>query len=661
MQGGCAVGHVCIICFIPARAKKSRGGGGLNRMVGNGSQDCGGGCGVKWAALAAQAAMMVVLAAGFGCAEPEPPTEPSESVEVLDLVAGFTSATVSRVETTLGGGPPGPKPFVNPERGVLFVPLGASVEYEFDLPPGGVLRSGDARNVGSATGRLEVAWVPTNGAEVLITRDLSAAPARLACFGNTELESGRLVIRGRGQAIDDDPRAGMRVFNPKVIAGVPCVTRRAVDQPRAEGRKPNIVVYLIDALRADRVSCYGYRRATTPHIDEFASSSLVFTGAQAQTSWTRPAVASVFTGLLPQQHRAIDKKDALPESATTLAELLSGAGYESSAVISNGNVSQIYGFSQGFSYFKYLQEVEIGEHVVRSEDVNDAVFSWLDEARGEDPFFLYIHTVDPHLPYAPPANTRRVFAPEVSDHSIGSVEAVNKVAADRHLVTPALIEQLNDLYDGEVAANDASFGELMAGLTERGLVENTVIVVLSDHGEEFFDHQGWTHGNTLHAEMLDVPLIIRIPEVAPKSIPEIVQHVDVFSTLIDLAGLEAQSGVFGRTVRPLWTLGSTTEWTDRGVSHLQIKERFGEAWADSRWKMLTRRLGNGEIRTSLFDRIEDPLEQIDLAEQRPDLVEALRALYQEDVAAAGESLVGAEVDAEREAEVEAQLRALGYL
>ncbi len=238
---------------------------------------------------------------------------------------------------------------------------------------------------------------------------------------------------------------------------------------------------------------------------------------------------------------------------------------------------------------------------------------------------------------------------------------VNDLAANPGRVTPELVGQLSDLYDAEVAANDASFGELMAGLGERGLVGNTVIIVLSDHGEEFFDHNGWTHGNTLFAEMLDVPLIIRIPGVAPMAIPEIVQHVDVFATLLDLAGMEAQPGVFGKTVRPLWTPGSTTEWTDRGLSHLQIKERFGEAWADPRWKMISRRLGNGEIRTSLFDRVDDPTEQIDLADLHPDLVEALLARYREDVEAAGDSLIGLEVDPDREAEVEAQLRALGYL
>ncbi len=636
-------------------------------MIERGAADRVGRRGWRWIALAAPTMMVfavvavVAVVAGFGCAMGEPPVEPTEPFEVLDLVAAFDDAEVSRIETDHREDARSPLPYVNPERGVLFVPLGTAVEYELEVPPGSVLQSNDARNLGSATGRLEVSWLPARGAEGLMTRDLSAAPRRSACFGNTRLAKGRLVIRARGGAEDDDPRAGSRIFNPKVIGGVGCEPHPVVERPRDDDRRPNIVVYLIDALRADRVGCYGSDRGATPQIDEFASSALVFTGAQAQTSWTRPAVASIFTGLLPQQHGAIDKKDVLPESATTIAEVLSGAGYESAAVVSNGNVSQVYGFAQGFSYYKYLQEIEIGEHVVRSDEVNNAVFSWLDDVRGDDPFFLYIHTVDPHLPYAPPDSIRQRFAPGVADPSIGSVKSVNKIAANRDGVTPRIIEELSSLYDGEVAANDATFGELMAGLHQRGLVEDTVIVVLSDHGEEFFDHRGWTHGNTLHAEMLDVPLIIRIPGVAPMSISEIVQHVDVFSTLLDLAGVEAQPGVFGTSARQLWDGNPEAEWVDRGLSHLQIKERFGEAWVDPRFKMLTRRLGNGEIQTSLYDRVEDPSEHIDLAERQSEIVKALIARYREELTAAGGSLEGVEIDAEREAEVEAQLRALGYL
>jgi arylsulfatase A-like enzyme len=596
-----------------------------------------------------------------GCSESSPPVEPAEPFVVLDLLDRFGAATVTEAAADPVSGEQSPAPFVNPDRGVLFVPLGVRVEYEFKLPPGSVLMSRDTRNFGNAAGRLEVAWTPRGGSERLLTGDLSAAPGRFACFDNRADESGRLVISAVAGGEDPDPRAGFRIFHPKVVAGIECEDGPAVAGDRASQERPNIVVYLIDALRADRVGCYGYDRDTTPRIDEFASSALVFSGAQAQTSWTRTAVASIFTGLLPQQHGAIDKKDALPESATTIAELLTGAGYESAAVVANGNISQIYGFAQGFSYYKFLQEVVVGEHVVRSEDVNAAVFSWLDEARGSQPFFLYVHTVDPHLPYAPPRSFRETFAPGVDDPSIGSVEAVNKIAADRSKVTPRLVEQLSNLYDGEIAANDATFGELMDGLEQRGLTENTVIVVLSDHGEEFFDHKGWTHGNTLHAEMLDVPLIIRVPGIPPQTIPEIVQHVDVFSTLVDLAGLDVPPGVFGRSARPLWTGDAAVEWTDRGLSHLQIKDRFGEAWADPRWKVLTRRFGGGELQTFLYDRREDPTEKHDLSAERPELVEELLERYREAVAGAGEGLDGVTVTDDREAEIEAQLRALGYL
>jgi len=604
--------------------------------------------------------MVFALTTGLGCSRNEPTIETEEPIEILDLVDSFSEASGPRVASVPMEDRRLPKPYVNSERKVLFVPLGRELAYEIEVLPGGVLLSGKARNVGTASGYLEVIWAPNAGAERILTRDFSAAPDRIACFGNTEHESGRLILRASTAVKDDDPGAGIRIFNPKVAAGVSCDPPGSVEKGHRDHR-PNIVVYLIDALRADRIGCYGYDRGTTPHVDEFASSAILFSGAQAQTSWTRPAVASIFTGLLPQQHGTTDKKDVLPESATTIAELLTGAGYESAAVVSNGNVDQVYGFSQGFSYYKYLEEVEIGEHVVRSDDVNQAVFSWLDEFRATEPFFLYVHTVDPHLPYAPPPTFRDAFAPNVHDSSIGSTEAVNEVAANRDRVTPKMVEQLSDLYDGEVAANDASFGEFYAGLGERGLLENTVVVVLSDHGEEFFDHGGWTHGNTLHAEMLDVPLIIRIPGVTPRSIPEIVQHVDLFSTLLDLAGVEPPAGVFGRSARPLWTEGVTAEWTNRGLSHLELKERFGEAWVDPQWKIITRRLRNGDLRTSLFNRETDPTERSDLASRRQDLVEELLGRYAEEVSAAGDALQGVEIDEGREAEVEAQLKALGYL
>ncbi len=376
----------------------------------------------RWApaAVAVTAVVIATIACG-GCSRGESgtdvaaPAQPeaasTETSEVLDLIDAFANLKAPADPAPQTGDSSRKAPYVNPERGVLFVPLGAEVWYDVELPPGGELVTGDTRNFGSATGNLEVIWAPDNGAERILTGDLSASPTRGACFGNAGFESGRLMLRARSSSDDELPQAGIRVFHPKVVAGSPCEPRLANDPARRPGLRPNIVVYLIDALRADRVGCYGYDRGTTPRIDEFASTALVFTDAQAQTSWTRPAVASIFTGLLPQQHRAIDKGDVLPDQATTLAELLSAAGYQTAAVISNGNVARAFGFAQGFDYFKRLEQVTVGREVVRSGDLNPAVFSWLDRERDSTPFFLYVHTVDPHLPYDPPLRSGNASPP----------------------------------------------------------------------------------------------------------------------------------------------------------------------------------------------------------------------------------------------------------
>lgn len=593
-----------------------------------------------------------VLVGLSGCTEaPAPP--PAEPVQIADLVAGFPGAAVAGPEPAAGRAP-----HVNPERSVLHVPFGWEVVYDLQVPAGAVLTSLETKLLGTAVGRLEVVWAPGGGGERVLTRDLSAEPGRRAAFGNRGPETGRLSLRGLASVEPEDPRAGVRVIEPLVMAGLP-VDEVPSAPPGATG--PNIVVYLIDALRADRLSCYGYPRPTSPHIDAFAATALRFTDAQAQTSWTRPAVASIFTGLLPQQHRAIDKSDVLPEEAVTLPELFAGAGYRTAAVISNGNVARAFGFAQGFGSFKHLEQVVVGNDVVRSHDVNRAVLAWLDEERGPEPFFLYVHTVDPHLPYAPPSPFRERFAAGVDDPETGSVAMVNELAAHPERVTPELIRDLSDLYDAEVAANDAAFGELLAGLEARGLADDTIVVVLSDHGEEFFEHNGWTHGNTLFAEVLDVPLLIRIPGVEPRTVPQVVQHVDLFPTLLELAGVAAPDGIFGRSAVRLWTGAPGEPWLERAVSHLDIRGRFAIAWADPQWKLHVRRQLNGVMKESLYDRVADRAERTDLAAEHTERVEELRRRYHDVLDEAGVTLTDAEVDARHEAEVEAQLEALGYL
>lgn len=600
--------------------------------------------------------LVLASAIGFvGCSRGSP-SLPTAPVEVVDLVGQFSAAIVADD----GGHGEGSAPHVKTERSVLHVPFGWKVTYELEVPADAALVSLETKVLGAAVGRLEVVWIPRGGQSRILTRDLSAEPDREARFGNHRREVGSLSLAAFTAVENPDPRSGVRVIDPVVMAGLPIAEQAPAVAPKPT-KTPNIIVYLIDALRADRLGCYGYGRATSPEIDAFAATGLRFSRAQAQTSWTRPAVASVLTGLLPQQHRAIDKSDVLPEDAVTLPELLADAGFQTAAVISNGNVARVYGFSQGFSYFKHLEQVSIGSDVVRSDDVNRAVFEWLDEERREGPFFLYVHTVDPHLPYDPPAEYRRRFASDVDNPDLGSVTMVNELAAHADRVTPQLIKQLSDLYDAEVAANDASFGELLDGLEERALDDDTIVVLLSDHGEEFFDHHGWTHGNTLFAEMLDVPLIIRIPGTEPRTVPEIVQHVDLFATLLELAHLDPPEGVFGRSAVRLWTGAPGEPWLDRCVSHLDIRGRFAIAWTDPHWKLHVRRLLDNSMKTTLYDRVADPTEQQDVAADHPDRVTELRARYRDALERAGVTLTDAEVDAEHESQVEAQLKALGYL
>jgi arylsulfatase A-like enzyme len=305
--------------------------------------------------------------------------------------------------------------------------------------------------------------------------------------------------------------------------------------------------------------------------------------------------------------------------------------------------------------------VIIGNSVARSTDVHAAVKVWLDQAADQQPFLLYVHAVDPHLPYAPPEPFRSLFAPEVRDPDLGSAENADALASDPGRVTPELMGQLSELYDAEVAANDASFGLLLEELNRRGLESNTVVIMISDHGEELWEHHGLSHGNTLHAEVLNIPLIMRIPGVARRRVPDIVQHVDVFATMLALGGIKPMNEGIGRSLLPLASGEARGEWTERAVAHLHLKERFSLAYVEPEWKLIIRRLRNGNMLTTLYQREVDPLEQNDLAPMRSEIVDQLRERLRQEQERGGPPLEAAVASEDHEAEIVEQLRALGYV
>ncbi len=307
----------------------------------------------------------------------------------------------------------------------------------------------------------------------------------------------------------------------------------------------NVVIYLVDALRADHLGVYGYDRPTSPRVDSFAEQALVFEQAWANSSWTRPAVASILTGLRPEVHQTNRRIDSLPEGVPTLPEILRENGYQTAAVVANPNVSSTFGFDRGFDKFTLLAH---GHN--RSLHLHHEVSRWLSEDREDTrPFFLYLHTVDPHLPYDPPEEERQRFASGVERRDLGSTEIVGALLA-RHFPDEAqYADDLIDLYDAEINNNDTSFGRLLDEIDDLGLSDSTIVVFLADHGEEFYDHGGWIHGTSLYSEVLRIPLIIRVPvssNVGRTCIP--VQQADLMPTILSLLGLSMPMGLQGRNL-----------------------------------------------------------------------------------------------------------------
>jgi arylsulfatase A-like enzyme len=325
--------------------------------------------------------------------------------------------------------------------------------------------------------------------------------------------------------------------------------------------RPNVVVYLIDALRADHLGCYGYDRPTSPRIDQFAHSGLLFSDAVAQSSWTLPSTASILTGRTPRRHGAMAVDMAIRPDVATLAERFQGAGYRTAAFVTNYLASTEYGLARGFDHFRLYRE-EAGRRAavyLPSAALRRRVRRWLEREVDHGPFFLYVHATDPHWPYLPAARHARPFrAAAMTDAEERRVVDASRsffFGNEHHMERPtsmpaSRVAVLRDLYDGDVRAADEGFGRLLDDLAALGLLERTVVVLTADHGEEFRDHDGLGHGQTLHREVLHVPLVVRLPGGARggERIARTVQHVDIAPTVLDLAGIDRSDDLEGRSL-----------------------------------------------------------------------------------------------------------------
>jgi arylsulfatase A-like enzyme len=432
---------------------------------------------------------------------------------------------------------------------------------------------------------------------------------------------------------------------------------------------PDVIVVLADTLRADRVGACGGPPGLTPFLDRLAASGVVFTNAYSTSSWTNPAVASLFTSRFPSQHHVTRFDSKLADDEVTLAERLAAGGWWTLGMVANFRLAADAGYAQGFASWSAHVVGRGGK--VRAKRIADDTLTYYDTffaaarttrwTRRTRPVFFYLHFMEPHSPYDPPERLRRRIAgappPGMSDAEANA----RLVDADRWgQLSNVEVARLARLYDAEVVELDLRLERLFAALRARGLLERAIVVVTADHGEEFREHGDLLHGRTLYEEGVRVPLIVTGPGVpAGRVVTQEVSLVDVAPTLLALLGLPAEPRFEGRSL--LADLGPASDLRDVVLELLPSGDgnevrRHAAGLIHDRLKVLVPPDGRGPEAYDLRD---------DRGEQRPNPpaiaqdAAALRArLGQREAALA--TRAGTAESAPIDQQMRDRLRALGY-
>ena len=346
------------------------------------------------------------------------------------------------------------------------------------------------------------------------------------------------------------------ILLPAALAAAGCSpgtdpgSAEAHGSPSRVASSPNVVFVCLDTVRADHLGCYGYERDTTPFLDALAASGTRFADASSAASWTKPSVPSFLTGTFPCQHGVYEGSsrlrmgavtDILPDEALTLAEVFQERGYRTAAFVHNAQLRPGNGFEQGFDEY-HQENWDAREIRWRGTD-------WLDQEDGAGrPFFLYLHFLDAHWPYPAPDDYATLYATaeEVAPFRGRESKALRNALNDGETeFTPAYRKALAALYDGSLRYLDDNLRAFHDALELRGLLDDTVICIVSDHGEEFGEHGYIGHGNGLYENLLEVPWILSVPGRAPSVVERSVSLVDVFPTLLGAVGFTPPEGLAG--------------------------------------------------------------------------------------------------------------------
>lgn len=524
-------------------------------------------------------------------------------------------------------------------RHTIYTYAPSKITYEVTIPKGGRLHFG----IGIAEDKPVRFRVLAGAAgDELYSRKLEHANA----WEDADIDLARYA--GANKKIVFETRAGEK--GAVALWANPLITTTA---PK---HRMNVLIYTVCTLRADHTSLYGYQRDTTPFLKKLGASSVVFDDCQAQATWTKASVASLFTSLYSFTHGIRAYSSTIPAGATTMAQQLRAAGYITASIIANPFAGRLSGLDRGFDYMMeypvvHRQTTFATDRGTDSAAVNRVAFPWL-EAHRDEPFFLYLLSTDPHAPYQPPPAFEKLFANPAETKAFnrdydrmrqvrryGGGAMISRAECRAKGIDPDIYRRRAvNRYDDEVAHNDHSIKLLVDKLKQLGIYKNTLLIVLSDHGEEFWEH-GWSaHEHSLYSELNHVVLLMRNPTLipTPRRVEEPVQLIDVLPTVADLLGIKLNGIVEGQSLTPLLAgkpfhregTVMSSRFTHPNYRPNGVPENRTGTFArfDRDWKFLYRnhakRAGLKEV--ELYDRHVDRKNLHDVAPQHPDLIRRFR-------------------------------------
>lgn len=480
------------------------------------------------------------------------------------------------------------------ERRAIALGPGAQIDWFVEVPEGATLVFGSGLGAqGASTLALELRGDGSRGS----TRRTDVGASWLDHQVKLEGLGGQVArVRFRNEGKTELALSDVRITRPlgKVVS---------IDEPAR-----NVIVLLIDTLRASKVHAYYPKtRVKTPVLDAFASEGTLFERPQSPENWTKPSVASVLTSLHPATHRTKEDASKLPGSALMLSEVYKKAGFKTASFIANGYVSNAFGFDQGWDHYtNYIRE----QRTTTASNVFGEAQAWIEKNKDQR-FFVYIQTIDPHVPYDPPDRFLKMYDPKPYDGQVRNRRThlmldEAKKNPKKYQFTARDKERIEALHDGEISYHDEHFGKFLGKLRELGVDSDTLIVVTSDHGEEFQEHGSWGHGHSVYQELLGVPLMFRWPGVIPANqrIGPVVSTIDIGPTVLEATGVPIPDEFEGRSLlgfmRGDWPVGPYVAFSDF-LDHRRVI-RGGD------WKMIIR----GNLSQVLFDLRNDYWERNEL-------------------------------------------------